>query len=91
MCMSRSPEGACSTWEDQKRDYPGTRVTGGCELTHGCWDPKPGIMQEQEVLLGAEHVTAPALRTAFTCFSQARSETHGNPPAPESTVLGLQA
>lgn len=27
--------------------YPGIRVTGGCDLPGGCWNPNPGPLQEQ--------------------------------------------
>lgn len=27
--------------------FPGTRVTHGCELPHGCWESKLDLLEEQ--------------------------------------------
>lgn len=31
----------------------------GCELPGGCWDSTPGPLQEQPVLVTAEHLSSP--------------------------------
>jgi hypothetical protein len=42
----------------------GTGVTGGCELSHGCWKPKLGPSEEQLMFLA----TKPSLQPHYPCF-----------------------
>lgn len=36
-------------------EFPGAAITGSCELLSECWEPSPGPLQEQEVLVIVEH------------------------------------
>lgn len=36
---------------------PRTRITDGCKLPRGCWDPNPNPVEEQSVVLDAGHLS----------------------------------
>lgn len=56
----------------------------------GCWDPQPGIVQEQEVLLSAEHSAALRQEQLLDALSRPGLKLMVI-LLPQSTVLGLQA
>jgi hypothetical protein len=41
-------------WGEESIPSLGTGVTGSCEPLCGCWELRPGLLQEQLVLLSAE-------------------------------------
>ena len=51
MCTPCVPETQRS---DEGVRSPGTGVSGGYEPSCGCWEPNPGLREEQPVLLTAE-------------------------------------
>lgn len=40
----------CSRNSEESKRSLGTEVTCGCEASHGCWEPDPGLLQEQVLL-----------------------------------------
>lgn len=44
---------------EEKAISPGTAVTDDCELSHACWEPKLGLLQEQQKFLTTEPFLKP--------------------------------
>lgn len=63
MCMPGALKGQGSVGAS------GTGITGGCEVPWGCWEPNPGPLEEQRVLLATEPSLQPQHRTFFKHFS----------------------
>jgi len=62
-------------------ESPGTGVTDSCELTCGCWELKPGPLEEQPVLLTSE----PSLQPPHLLFLKDLL----NPYSPLPSVAGI--
>lgn len=83
--------------------FPRTVTTGGCEPPRRCWEPNPGPLQEQQVLLmNQSHVSpAPILLNCETTWNPRWAPAHsvanqgwpGNSALPPAMFLvwGLQA
>lgn len=50
-CQGRPEEGVGSS---------GTAVTDGCKMPCGCWQWKPGLLQEQPVFSALRHLCSPS-------------------------------
>lgn len=53
--------------EDSVRS-PGTRVTNGCEMPCRCWEPNPGSLQDQQVLLNSEPSLQPQFHVSLEVY-----------------------
>jgi hypothetical protein len=60
-------------------------IIDGCELPHGFWEPNPGSLQEQIVLLTAE----PSLQSFFPNIPNAHFRTFGNSQVREVVFISL--
>jgi len=45
--------------------FPGTSIIGTCDLPCECWEPNPGPLQEQQVLL----ISEPSIFTVYILLS----------------------